>query len=287
MSYKDPFAFYLTIERGLAEKTAEAYLRDIGKFEAFLSEKKVPLSEATESDILGFLGTLKTKGLSSASICRTLASIKVFFRFLRKEGLTSHEAAKHIDSPKLWQKVPSVLSEKEVEKLLEQPDLSTAIGARDRAFLEVLYSSGLRVSEACGLKIADVDDTAIRVMGKGQKERIVPIGKKALLAIDDYLIRFRTEGKSPYLFLNQRNQPIDRISIWRRIKEYAVLAKITKNISPHTLRHSFATHLLDHGADLRIIQEMLGHASIATTDKYTHVGKSNLKKRFLDFHPRT
>jgi integrase/recombinase XerD len=285
MSALDSFSFYLSVERGLSNHTVEAYLRDITQFEAFLKRHGESLLSTKESLLASYLEEL-SKTQAPASICRALAALKVFYRFMQKEGAVKASITSQIDSPKLWQKIPSVLSEEELSELLNQPDTTTADGARDLAFLELLYSSGLRVSEACNLKIHDIDDNACRVIGKGSKERIVPIGQKALEAIDVYLIKHRINCTNPYLFAGKKQGPIDRTGIWKRIKNYAKAAGIQKNVSPHTLRHSFATHLLDHGADLRVIQELLGHSSIATTDKYTHVGKSSLLKRFTDFHPR-
>jgi len=285
MSTLDSFSFYLSVERGLSNNTVEAYLRDIDQFETFAKKHGKSLASSQEATLSDYLEELSKKH-SPASICRALAALKVFYRFMQKEGAIKTSITAQIDSPKLWQKIPSVLSEEELEKLLSQPDTSTHEGARDLAFLELLYSSGLRVSEACNLKIQDIDDSACRVVGKGSKERIVPIGQRALLAIDNYLIQHRPNCQNPYLFAGKKGGKVDRTGIWRRIKAYAKSAGIEKSVSPHTLRHSFATHLLDHGADLRVIQELLGHSSIATTDKYTHVGKSSLLKRFTDFHPR-
>lgn len=195
----------------------------------------------------------------------------------------------YLESPKIWQLIPEVLSVEEMERLLAQPDPETNVGSRDRAILEMLYGSGLRVSEVCGLKIHDVDDKFVKVFGKGSKERVVPVGAKAIEAVDHYLARFRDQtdsSRQQALFVNQRGKPIDRIFVWKMIKRYANEAGIVKNISPHTLRHSFATHLLDNGADLRVIQEMLGHASISSTDRYTHISKSRLHEAFGKFHSR-
>ena len=285
MSTLNSFSFYLSVEKGLSNHTVEAYLRDILQFDAFAKESGASLTDAQESTLTAYLEKLSGK-VAPASVCRALAALKVFYKFMQKEGLIKTSITSQIDSPKLWQKIPSVLSEEELGELLSIPDAKTAEGARDLAFLELLYSSGLRVSEACNLKIHDIDDNVCRVLGKGNKERLVPIGQKALKAIDHYLLQHRPNCPNPYLFAGKKGGPINRTSIWKRIKDYAKAAGIEKNVSPHTLRHSFATHLLDHGADLRIIQELLGHSSIATTDKYTHVGRSSLLKRFTDFHPR-
>lgn len=206
-------------------------------------------------------------------------AIKAFFRFLKREGVVEVNVAMYLDSPKLWQLIPEVLSLKEIEALLEISE----IGQRDRAILELLYGSGLRVSELCGLKMQDVDDTFVRVRGKGGKERVVPIGTRAIEALDAYLAH--RDDEQGWLFLSKRGKQLDRTAVWKRIKVMAERAGITKTISPHTLRHSFATHLLDGGADLRIIQEMLGHSSIGTTDRYTHVSHKRLQAAFEQHSP--
>ena len=190
---------------------------------------------------------------------------------------------------KIWQLIPEVLSCTEMVSLLEAPDKDTLIGSRDKAILEVLYACGLRVSELCSLKIYDVDDVYVRVLGKGMKERVIPIGEAAIQAIDHYLHHYRSQydsEKLQELFVSTRGKPLDRIQVWKMVKGYAKKVGIVKNISPHTFRHSFATHLLDNGADLRVIQEMLGHASISSTDRYTHISKSHLQQSFEAYHPR-
>jgi integrase/recombinase XerD len=197
----------------------------------------------------------------------------------------SHDPTIYLESPKIWQLIPEVLTQEEVSRLLEAPDKESAEGVRDGAILQVIYASGLRVSELCQLNIGDLSDEQVRVVGKGRKERIVPIAKSAVAAVDEYLVRFRQEGDGP-LFLSRRGKRIDRITVWERVKFYAKKVGITKVISPHTLRHSFATHLLENGADLRLIQEMLGHANVGTTDRYTHVSHKHLHDAFAKFHPR-
>lgn len=268
----------------------EAYRRDIQSFASFLIDCGINTFKSVDtSHIVAFLSQLKEEDYASATLCRTLIAIKVLFRFLMREGLISVNAALYLQTPKLWQLIPDVLTYEEVEKLLGQPDPSTASGARNRAIIEVLYASGLRVSELCALNLYSMDDQFVRVMGKGSKERIVPIGQRAIEAVDHYIVHFRGECSGPGqypLFVTSRGRRIDRISVWKMIKEYAGQAGIVKNVSPHTLRHSFATHLLDNGADLRVIQEMLGHASISSTDRYTHVSRSRLQESFQAFHPR-
>lgn len=234
---------------------------------------------------MSFFRLFKERGYASSSLCRTLVAIKVFFRFLKREGIISLDPTLHLDSPKFWQLIPEVLTIEEASRLLAQPYPRTSTGARDKAILETLYASGLRVSELCGLNIQDVGDDAVRVKGKGSKERIVPIAPSALSAIDHYLGKFR-EDKEGALFIGTKGKRVDRVAVWSRVKFYAKKAGITKKISPHTLRHSFATHLLENGADLRVIQEMLGHASISTTDRYTHISHKHLHDAFEKFHPR-
>lgn len=277
----EDFITYLASEKGLAQNTIEAYGRDVARF---LEAK---------CSIIDFLALLKDDGYGSSSLCRILISIKVYHQFLKREGLIAVDEAKAIAGPKLWQKIPETLSEEEMRAFLaapkRAPDPSTFLGVRDAACLELLYASGLRVSELCSLKITDVDDTFVKVRGKGSKERVVPIGKKAQEAIDRWLHQFRSQfdsEKNLSLFVTEKGKPLDRIAVWKRVKHWAGMAGITKRISPHSLRHTFATHLLDHGADLRIIQEMLGHASISSTDRYTHVSRESLKRSFNTFHPR-
>lgn len=287
--YLQDFLSYIASEKGLARNTIEAYGHDISIFVAFLQEQGVTaLTELQRNHIVSFLSRLKAENYASASICRRLIAIKVWCRFLKREGVTSTNVAQYIDTPKLWQLIPEVLTADEVNQLLEMPDPSTPLGARDKAILEILYASGLRVSEVCTLEIYHVDDTFVRVKGKGGKERLVPLGKQALAAIDHYLMEYRNQSDSEHqhaLFISKSGRPIDRITIWKMIKRYAKTAGIHKEISPHTLRHSFATHLLDNGADLRIIQEMLGHADIGTTDRYTHISRARLQDAFQAFHP--
>lgn len=283
------FLNFLASEKGLSPHTVSAYKHDIESFHLFLKQKGLRgLSEIEKEDVISYLATLKEKKYADASLLRFLIALRVFYRFLAKEKRVSHNVLETLESPKVWQTLPHVLSIQEIETLLSIPSKETFLGSRDRAILEVLYASGLRVSELCSLNIHDCDDTYVKVRGKGEKERIVPIGKQAIDAIDHYLIHFRDhfDHKNPALFLTQKGLRIDRIAVWRMIKELAKKAGIQKNIHPHTFRHSFATHLLDRGADLRIIQELLGHSNIATTDRYTHVSQERLKESFAKFHPR-
>ena len=280
----EDFATYIISEKGFSLHTLDAYRRDIQSFLTFLQTYHLHhWKEVQQQYIIDFLALKKLKHYAPASISRALIALKVFFRFLKREGLISHNVSLLLETPKVWQLIPDVLSLEEMEYLLIQPNSCTQKGARDRAILEVLYATGLRVSELCQLNIGDVDDTYIRIKGKGGKERMVPIGKKAIIAIDRYLA-FR-DGQDE-LFLGGGNRRINRLTVWKLVKNYARKAGITKTIFPHTFRHSFATHLLDNGADLRVIQELLGHASISSTDRYTHVSCKHLQEAFQAFHPR-
>lgn len=281
MNLLNDFCIYISSEKGLSNNTLQAYERDLKAFFEFVHQDVLPVTEET---ILQFLAHLKKQSYASSSISRSLFAIKVFYRFLKREGIIEKNPTLYLSSPKLWQLIPEVLSLDEVEMLLKAPDPETPLGKRDRAILELLYSSGLRVSELCQLKLIEVGDEFLRVHGKGGKERMVPLGKKALEAINAYLDN-NTE-KNRYLFLNRLNRPFTRIAIWKMIKHYGKKAQIQKNISPHTLRHCFATHLIDHGADLRVIQELLGHASISSTERYTHISRTHLTEAFSHFHPR-
>jgi integrase/recombinase XerD len=286
----DDFLVYIGSEKGLALNTIEAYNRDGLAFVQFLEEGGISeFTAVRQSHIVDFLSFLKDCKYASSSISRNLISIKVLFRFLKREGIIPNNPALLLETPKIWKLIPNILSVDEIKRLLQQPDPSYPYGTRDKAILELLYASGLRVSEICRIKINDVDDDCVRVFGKGSKERLVPLGKYAIAAIDLYLVSFRDNVDSENqkaLFVTSGGKSIDRISVWRMIKEYAKKAGIAKNISPHTLRHSFATHLLDNGAELRVIQEMLGHSSINSTDLYTHISKSHVKRAFEAFHPR-
>lgn len=280
------FIIYLASERGASPHTLEAYRRDTEVFCHFLQRSGVTdWNQVQESHLIAFLASKKDSDYATSSLCRHLIAIKVFFRFLKREGVISENITLHVDSPKLWQLIPDILSLEEIENLFNQPDTETVFGARDKAILETLYASGLRVSEVCQLKIYDVDETFVRVKGKGGKERVVPIGSQAIAAIDHYLT-FRDGDESEALFITKNSRPISRMQVWALVKKYAKEAGMTKNIFPHTFRHSFATHLLDQGADLRIIQELLGHANITSTDRYTQVSRTHIQNAFQAFHPR-
>lgn len=286
--YIEEYISYISSEKGLLENTILAYRSDLLSFFSFCKERNIgSIVDIDTHLILDFLSFRKNR-YASSSIVRCLVAIKTFFLFLNKEEYLQSDPFKNLQRPKIWQLIPEVMTYEEVERLLAAPKTDTFIGSRDKAILEVIYGSGIRVSECAHLKITDISDGFIKVLGKGNKERVVPIGKIALEAVDHFLVNHRSlNGKEHnFLFVTKQFLPIDRITIYKRIKEYAKQAKIVKSISPHTLRHSFATHLLDKGADLRLIQEMLGHADIGTTDLYTHVFPSGLKHSFHQFHPR-
>ncbi len=280
---------YLTSEKGSSPHTIESYRRDLLNFIEFLKKNHfTSFTEVSSNELIEYLAYLYSLKYAPASISRALVAIKVLFRFLKREGTIPENIALYFETPKIWQAIPTVLSVEEVNELLKQPNQKTASGARDAAILELLYSSGLRASELCSLKIIDIGEDYVRVFGKGGKERLVPIGHAALTAIDYYLTEFRDQFKEDQetLFVTTRSKPLNRVEIWKIVKKHAKSAAINKNISPHTLRHSFATHLLDNGADLRIIQEMLGHSSINSTEKYTHVSCKQLQEAFHRCHRR-
>ena len=291
--YIEQFIDYLSLERGLSENTRIAYRQDLDAFFAFLAKKKLQGIDAIQrKHILDYLMAEKVEGSSTATIARRLVSIKMLFRFLRQESYLKNNVTDSMDSPKLWKILPEFLSMDEVTRLLDTPP-KNKIGLRDRAWLYLLYACGLRVSELIGLKKENIklDENLVQCMGKGQKERIIPLGETAKTVLIEYLNDSRPlfiNGDDPdFIFLNRDGDAFTRQSIWQKIKQYARDAGITKNISPHTLRHSFASHLLENGAPLRIIQEMLGHADIATTQIYTHVDSARLKSIHEKFHPRS
>lgn len=289
----DPFLDYLSVERGMAKNTILAYRQDLNIYLGFIAKRKIAaLSAITKNDIVEFMLAEKTKGISPSSISRRLAAIRMFHRFLARERILKLDPTTLIDSPKLWKKVPDTLSLNEVEALINQPNIRNYQGVRDRAILETLYATGMRVSESADLKISKVnlDIGFLRCIGKGNKERVIPLGKKAIHSINRYLEssrpHFLNNKTSDYLFVNRSGTRLSRQSVWKLIKRYALEAKIKKSIKVHTLRHSFATHLLERGADLRSVQEMLGHSDISTTQIYTHIDKERLKTIHKMFHPR-
>jgi integrase/recombinase XerD len=282
----------LRVEKGLSDNTIQAYRRDITKFAAFAAKRRLGAGDVGRGDIVDFLGTLYRKGLDSRSVARHLVTIRHFFRFALVEGYVQDDPAATIESPRFRQSLPEFLSLDEVDRLLRQPDTAAIAGMRDRAMIELMYSCGLRVSELCGLRVADLEAEAgcLRCIGKGDKERLVPVGRQALEAVQRYLRASRPkllgDGSSPHLFLNQAGRQVGRITFWKKLGEYGRKAGLRKALTPHMLRHSFATHLLDRGADLRSVQMMLGHSDISTTQIYTHVVEERLKQVYRAHHPR-
>jgi integrase/recombinase XerD len=287
----DQFINYLRIERGLANNTVASYSRDLIKFSQFLKARDLSPLKVTQDQIGKYINTLGER-LSGRSVARNISAIKTFYRFLVSEGRIESNSARLLETPRTLQKLPDVLSQEEVEQLLAQPDTTSPRGQRDCAMLEILYATGLRVSELVSLKMTNINMEAgyLRTLGKGAKERAVPMGGRALEAIEVYLSEGRlqlTKGRnSPYLFLNPSGRFMSRQGFWKNIKKYGVKAGIKKKISPHSIRHSFATHLLSAGADLRSVQVMLGHADISTTQIYTHVMGERLKEVHEKYHPR-
>jgi integrase/recombinase XerD len=276
------FISYLGSERGLSQATIKSYSHDLNSFIAFLKGKE--LNHVVYEDLLAFFKFLKDAKLSSASINRKIVAIKVFFRFLRREGLIKTNPASHLELRRIFNKPLTVLQFDEVQKLLAAIDQSSKGGARDFAMILLLYACGIRVSELTGLDLQHVKDEHILIKGKGNKERIVPIAPVALSAIDAYLTWRDDDNEA--LFLDDRGQRVTRFYVYEKVQHYKVASKLTKAITPHGLRHAFATHLLEGKADLRLIQELLGHANIKTTDRYTHVSKAKLIQAFDAFHPK-
>ena len=290
----DNYLNFLRIERGLSENSLEAYTSDLHKLAEFLtSEKRQPL-RVTGPDLQHFLRHLGELGLERSSVTRIVSSLRGFYRYALTERLILTDPTENLDVKSIRRKLPAVLTIEEMGRMLEQPDLQTPKGIRDRAVLEFLYACGARVSEATTLKLGQLwlQDGLVKLFGKGSKERIVPVGHYARDAMETYIGKVRpiflhSDRKTDIVFLNQeRGTGISRMTVWNLIQEYAVKAKIEKVISPHTFRHSFATHLLQGGADLRVVQELLGHADISTTEIYTHVDRSYLQEVHRTFHPR-
>lgn len=287
ISLLEDFCSYIASEKGLSLHTIEAYQRDLFTFIEFLQSIGIYSWElVSEQKIIQYL-SIKKENYASASLARLFVSIKVFFRFLKREGVITENPVALLGIPKVWKTIPSVLSEADITTLLDEPLQKAKHCLRDRAIMELLYACGLRVSELCSLKISDLDKEFLRVKGKGGKERIVPIGKKAAEAVESYLLSDRIiEDREDYLFNGRGKKPINRHTVGKIVKEKGKEAHLSKEIHPHTFRHTFATHLLKKGADLRVIQELLGHASIDNTDRYTHVENEQLKSKFKEFHPR-
>ncbi|MEP6836030.1 MAG: site-specific tyrosine recombinase XerD [Gemmatimonas sp.] len=287
------FEDVLTLEEGVSPRTLEAYRRDIVRCAAFARDHGADSPTALTPAILReYVYSLKDLGLAGSSIRRNVSALRTWFRVLLAEGLVTHDPTERIESPQRWRTLPEVLTVEEVTALLAAPKLDEPLAFRDRAMLELAYGAGLRVSEWITLALKDVvmEEGLVRVFGKGSKERLVPIGRSAIGAVAVYIRELRPllergEGKGT-LFLNSRGEPLTRMGAWKILRKYVLQAGIEKSVSPHTLRHSFATHLLEGGADLRAVQEMLGHADIATTQIYTHVDREYLRSVHRQFHPR-
>ena len=287
------FINYLAVERGLADNTLDSYNRDLKQFQEFLSNEKVEnIQKATRNIVMSYLMFLQKRGRATATVSRHLAALKSFYHFLLREKYIEKDPTANLESPKLEKKLPRILSVNEVEKLLSQPKGNEPTGLRDKAMLELLYASGIRVSELISLDMnhINLDMGYIRCFGKGSKERIVPVGSFARKCVNEYLQKGRAKliksRAEKALFVNQHGRRLTRQGFWKIIKKYATKAGISKEITPHTLRHSFATHLLENGADLRSVQEMLGHADITTTQIYTHLTKGRLREVYTKSHPR-
>lgn len=289
----EQFLDYVSLEKGLSPNTRAAYAGDLERFLNYLTSRGVVSINAVRREhITDFLMAQRDQGISTNSLCRRLVAIKVFFRYLQQEGLLAANVTEAMDSPKIWKMLPGTLTYREVERLLASPDPSQRFGLRDQAILETMYGTGLRVSELAALTLNDLhfDEGYVRCLGKGNKERVVPIGEKARSVLRRYLDESRPalakDRPVHAVFLNYRGRPLSRKGLWKLIKKHARAAGITKNVKPHTLRHSFASHLLANGAPLRMIQEMLGHADISTTQIYTHVDPARLKSVHAQYHPR-
>ena len=289
----ESFNDFLVLEQGASPRTDEAYGRDLARFATYgVSRGAVGPADVTARLLREYVYHLKDLGLAPASIRRNVSALRTYFKFLLGEGRITHDPSERLESPKRWRTLPEVLTVAEVDKLLASPTLDDPLVFRDRALLELAYGAGLRVSEWISIGVRDVmfDEGLVRVFGKGSKERLVPIGRRAIGALASYVRASRPrlehgEGRGA-LFLNARGQPLTRMGAWKILQKYVARAGIEKHVSPHTLRHSFATHLLEGGADLRAVQEMLGHADISTTQIYTHVDREYLRTVHRQYHPR-
>jgi len=283
---------YARVEKGLAANSISNYRRDLLQFSSFLTGRGQSLTDAARDDVRAFLASLYERGMSAQSVARHLVSLRNLFEFLAKEDGIKVDPTSDVDAPRLEQRLPRYLSAEEVETLLAKPDISTPRGLRDKAMLEVLYATGMRVSELVQVRCADLESSlgVIRCLGKGNKERLIPVGKSALRAVEAYRqdgrAKFCQTGNEPFLFLNRQGKPLTRVGFWKILAGYGREAGLAIPLTPHLVRHSFATHLLERGADLRSIQLMLGHSDISTTQVYTHVLKQRLKQVYESHHPR-
>lgn len=291
----EEYLVHLKIERDLADNSIMSYQRDIQKYMEYLETEKITDWETVDRyDIVLFMQRLKEEGKSDNSIIRMTSSLRQFHQYLRQEKITDQDPMQYVETPKKAEALPKVLSLKEVDALLQTPDTETPIGLRDRAILEVMYATGLRISELVHLEMAELHLSMgfIQTVGKGNKERILPVGGEAVKWLDEYLLdsrpifEKRASEESPFVFLNARGRGLSRQGVWKNLKKTVQKAGIKKNVTPHMLRHSFATHLLENGADLRIVQELLGHSDISTTQIYTHITKTRMKDIYDQYHPR-
>jgi integrase/recombinase XerD len=289
------FLTHVRVERGLSANTVTAYRRDLMKFDDFAKKRKLTLESVSRDNLVEFLASLYRQKLESRTVARHLVTLRNFFRFAQLQELITTDPSINLESPKIRRSLPGYLRLEEIERLLAQPDDKTPLGLRDHTMLDVLYSTGLRVSELISLRVMDLDTAVgcVRCIGKGDKERIVPIGKKALALVERYLRDARPKliGKgrqalATTLFINRRGAPLSRVGVWKILSAYGRKAGLRSSLTPHMLRHSFATHLLERGADLRSVQLMLGHSDISTTQIYTHVVEERLKQIYKAHHPR-
>ena len=284
---------YCRVEKGLSSNSLEAYTRDLARLAEFLESRKRPIRQAEDRDLRAFIDSLYEAGLSARSVARHLSSLRNLYVYLQQQNYVMSDPTANLPSPSQWKKLPNFLSLEEVDRLLATPDTKSSIGSRDHAMLQLLYATGLRVSELIHVKTAELDTKmgVVRTTGKGDKTRLVPVGQVALEAIDDYVRRDRSavlkNRSSEFLFVTARGGAMTRQAFWKLLKRYGLVAGITKNLTPHVLRHSFATHLLERGADLRSLQMMLGHADISTTQIYTHVLRERLREVYDKHHPRS
>ncbi len=282
---------HLVVERRMSPRTVEAYGRDLRQFADWLEAEGTALDAVRRADLRTYLGRRRDAGLAARSAARALSSLRGLFAFLFREGVITTDPASQLRAPTLWRTVPQALTTAEVEVLLDAPDTTTPAGTRDRAMLETLYATGVRVSELVGLTLDRVrlDPGFVLVLGKGRKERVVPLGSSAIEWIERYLVASRPlldRRRRPELFLNLRGGPLTRQGFWKLLRQHGARAGITTHLSPHVVRHSFATHLVENGADLRAVQMMLGHASLTTTEIYTHVARERLRRLYDEKHPR-
>jgi len=291
--YIDEYLNFLAIEKGLSLNTLEAYSRDLNRYSEFMENRGITnIREITSDDVISYLGSLRKNGLTANSVNRGLAAVRGFYKYLLRENVMDENPVANIELAKIWMRLPDTLSKDEMNLLLEQPEAKTLLGMRDRAMLELMYATGIRVSELISLTVNSINWQVgyLVVVGKGSKERIVPVGKSAI----DYMTQYVNEGRlkllkgkrTNFFFVNRSGNGLTRQGFWKIIKKYATKSGLHKKIHPHTFRHSFATHLLEGGADLRSVQVMLGHSDISTTQIYTHVTRERLKEIHKKYHPR-